>query len=86
MNITEEIDARKEKMDEAAAWALLKDAEKISIAKGKKVQVFDNVSAQKEEVLKNAMGPSGNLRAPTYRVGKQFIIGFNPDLYGDWVK
>ena len=86
MDITEEVDARKEKMDEAAAWSLLKDAEKISVAKGKKVQVFENVAAQKDEVLKNAMGPSGNLRAPTYRVGKQFIIGFNPEMYEDWVK
>ena len=56
------------------------------MAKGKKVQTFDNVAAQKEEVLKNAMGPSGNLRAPTYRVGKTFVIGFNPDLYEEWVK
>jgi hypothetical protein len=86
VSITEEIDARKEKIDEAAAWALLKDAEKISVAKGKKVQVFENVAAEKEAVLKNAMGPSGNLRAPTYRIGKQFIIGFNPDLYEGWVK
>jgi len=64
----------------------LKDAERISVAKGKKVQTFDNVAAQKEEVLKHVMGPSGNLRAPTYRVGKSFVIGFNPDLYNEWVK
>lgn len=80
------MDAGKQKYDQAAAWALLKDAEKISVAKGKKIQVFENVAAEKDDVLKNAMGPSGNLRAPTYRVGKQFIIGFNPDMYGDWVK
>ncbi|PLY11836.1 MAG: hypothetical protein C0624_01325 [Desulfuromonas sp.] len=65
---------------------MLKDAEKISVAKGKKIQTFDNVAAQKDEVLKNAMGPSGNLRAPTYRVGNSFVIGFNPDLYQEWVK
>ena len=80
------MDAGKQKYDQAAAWALLKDAEKISVAKGKKIQAFENVAAEKDDVLKSAMGPSGNLRAPTYRVGKQFIIGFNPDMYGDWVK
>jgi len=32
------------------------------------------------------MGPSGNLRAPTYRVGRTFVIGFNPELYGEWLK
>lgn len=86
MEITDEVDARKEKIDETVAWALLKDAEKISIAKGKKVQVFDNVSAQKAEVLKGAMGPSGNLRAPTYRVGDEYVIGFNAELYEAWLK
>lgn len=85
MEITEEVDARKEKIDETVAWALLKDAGRISVAKGKKVQVFDNVPSQKAEVLKSAMGPSGNLRAPTYRVGDHFIIGFNAELYDDWV-
>jgi hypothetical protein len=32
------------------------------------------------------MGPSGNLRAPTYRAGDRFVIGFNAELYEDWVK
>jgi len=36
--------------------------------------------------MKKAMGPSGNLRAPTYRVGEEIIIGFNEELYGEWVK
>ena len=71
-------------MDDEQAWQLLQGATKISVAKGKKVQVFDSVAAQKAEVLKNVMGPSGNLRAPTYRVGDQFVVGFNLDLYQDW--
>jgi hypothetical protein len=32
------------------------------------------------------MGPSGNLRAPTYRVKDRIIIGFNAEMYEDWVK
>lgn len=47
---------------------------------------FTADQAEKEAVLKNAMGPSGNLRAPTYRVRDQFVIGFNADLYEAWVK
>jgi hypothetical protein len=27
------------------------------------------------------MGPSGNLRAPTLKIGDTLIVGFNPDLY-----
>jgi len=79
------VDAKKAKFDENAAWALLKEATSISIAKGKKVQKLTPADG-KELVLKHAMGPSGNLRAPTYRVKDQFIIGFNEELYEDWVK
>jgi hypothetical protein len=31
------------------------------------------------------MGPSGNLRAPMFRVDGKIIIGFNLDLYQQWV-
>ena len=56
------------------------------MAKGKKVQRFAVVADEQEEVLKSALGPTGNLRAPTYRVGDDFVIGFNPELYQEWVK
>ena len=35
----------------------------------------------KEEILKDVIGPSGNLRAPTWKVGTEFIVGFNLELY-----
>jgi hypothetical protein len=50
------------------------------------VQNFTSVKTEKEEILKHAMGPSGNLRAPTYRTGNRFVIGFNDELYEAWVK
>ena len=28
------------------------------------------------------LGPTGNLRAPTARVGKTVLVGFNDDSYG----
>jgi len=65
---------------------LLKDAGSIAIAKGKKVQNFTSIKTDKQEILKHAMGPSGNLRAPTYRVKDDFVIGFNAELYEAWVK
>ena len=85
VEVAELVDARKEKIDEDAAWAMLKSAKKISIAKGKKFEEFSPVDGR-EVILKKAMGPSGNLRAPTYRVGDDYIIGFNEELYSDWVK
>jgi len=65
---------------------MLKMAKSVTIAKGKKFQRFVPASDGQEAILKQAMGPSGNLRAPTYRVGEDYVIGFNADLYDDWMK
>jgi hypothetical protein len=27
------------------------------------------------------MGPSGNLRAPTFKVGEDYLVGFNEEMY-----
>ncbi len=80
------MDARKIRIDETQAWALLQGAESIAVAKGKKNQRFESVAADKDAILKQVIGPSGNLRAPTYRVKDEYVVGFNPDLYADWVK
>ena len=80
------VDARKVRIDAEAAWQLLKDAQSVTVAKGKKVQKFTDLAAEKDAVLKNVMGPSGNLRAPTYRVGDDFVIGFNAELYEEWTQ
>jgi hypothetical protein len=86
VEIKEVVDAKTRRFDEEAAWALLKTAGTVTVAKGKKVQTFATAAGEKAAILKQAMGPSGNLRAPTFRVGDRFIIGFNTDLYDDWVK
>lgn len=65
---------------------MLKSAKSISIAKGKKFQTFNPAEDGRDAILKQAMGPSGNLRAPTFRVGDNYIIGYNADLYEEWVK
>jgi len=80
------VDAKQTRFDEEAAWDLLKTAKTVTVAKGKKVQNFTAVADQKQDILQHAMGPSGNLRAPTYRVKDRIVIGFNADLYDEWVK
>ena len=57
----------------------------IRVAKGKKILDLVPATDGKEAILQQAMGPSGNLRAPTYQVKDRFIIGFNADLYEEWV-
>jgi hypothetical protein len=64
----------------------LKTASTVSVAKGKKVQTFSVSVEEKDALLQQAMGPSGNLRAPTFRVKDQFVIGFNTELYEDAFK
>jgi len=81
----EVVDARKVRLDADAAWAMLKNAASITIAKGKKFQKLLPDKDGKDAILQQSMGPSGNLRAPTYRVGNRYIIGFNADLYDEWV-
>jgi arsenate reductase-like glutaredoxin family protein len=75
------IDARKEKINADNAWELLKTSKSITTAKGKKVLGFSPDSNNKSEILKHAMGPTGNLRAPALCFDDQFVIGFNKELY-----
>ncbi len=58
----------------------------MAVAKGKKVQTFTTGTEEKDALLQKVMGPSGNLRAPTYRIKDQFVVGFNPDLYEETFK
>ncbi len=80
------VDARKEKFDSEAAWTRLQGAERIIAAKGKKVQILDSKTDDREKILKSVMGPSGNLRAPTLKIKGGFLIGFNSDLYERWIQ
>ena len=81
MAIDQVTDARKEKFEADRAWNLLKNAESIAVAKGRKVLKFESPSQDKDAVLQQVMGPSGNLRAPTLQVGKHFVVGFSGELF-----
>jgi hypothetical protein len=38
-------------------------------------------TAPMEEVLAVSLGPTGNLRAPTFRKGKTLVVGFEESAY-----
>ena len=59
----------------------MESASLILTGKGKKRQEWNPVYDDKANILKDVIGPSGNLRAPTWRIGNEFIVGFNPELY-----
>lgn len=75
------MDARKTRIAEGDAWDLLKEAGAITTVKGKKVVELTPCRDGREVVLAEVIGPSGNLRAPTLRIGDRFVIGFDGSLY-----
>lgn len=78
----EEIPASR-KLGEVDARAIAEESSKVVVAKGKKLDVFDMKSAEVADVAAKMLGPTGNLRAPTIRVGKTTLVGFNEDAFAD---
>ena len=68
-------------MDATAVWDLMGSAERIVVAKGRRVETFVPTEDTQESILKAVMGRSGSLRAPTVRSGDSFFVGFNGTLY-----
>ena len=77
------MDAKKDTHSKAEALAIVKQVNHLAVAKGKKVVEVDLKKDRptEEEVLKLILGPTGNLRAPTLRVGKKLVVGFNQEMY-----
>ena len=75
--------ARKEKLEADAVWNLLGSAEKIIVAKGKSVVTFEPNEDDRKAILKEVLGRSGSLRAPTVKTGNVFLVGYNESLYAD---
>ncbi len=68
------------KLGKSDAAALAKQASKVIVAKGKKVEEFTGGKAG-QDVVAAMLGPTGNLRAPTLRKGKTVLVGFNEEVY-----
>jgi arsenate reductase-like glutaredoxin family protein len=77
------VDAKKEVHQKSHALELLSNVSRLHAAKGKKVVLVDlkKDGLSEEEILKLVLGPTGNLRAPTLRVGKTLVVGFNEEMY-----
>lgn len=81
MSIGEEVNASKETISGEDVWSLFKEAPLVIVASGKKILEFDPQTADREEFLKKVTGRTGNLRAPALRIGSNYYIGFNEELY-----
>lgn len=81
MKADEIVDARKEVIKGDGAWEILKNAATLYVGRGKKTVTYSPDSETKEEILKVSLGRTGNLRAPTLRVGKDVYVGYNDEMY-----
>ncbi len=76
------VDATKKRFGRDDALKLAKSADRVVAGKGKKVVVFDMKSPPDDDTLAAALlGPSGNLKAPTLRVGRTLLVGFSEAAY-----
>jgi len=78
------VDARKEALAGEEAWQLLAGAREIVVAKGKSALVFAPAQDSKEAILAQALGRTGNLRAPALLIGDRLLVGFNDSLYAQF--
>ena len=58
----------------------LRQVSSVLVTRGKKLLEFDPERDQ-AEILKTAIGRSGNLRAPSLRNGSLLIVGFTEEAY-----
>jgi arsenate reductase-like glutaredoxin family protein len=77
------VDATKDRRGRDEALKLGKAADKVVVARGKKVVTFDMKKEPPDDdtLAAHLLGPTGNLRAPTLRKGKTLLVGFNEEAY-----
>ncbi len=70
------------KLGRSDAAKLVRNASRVFVAKGKKLDRLPGGVAA-APVVAALLGPTGNLRAPTLCVGKTLIVGFNEETLSD---
>lgn len=80
---TTTVNATKERIDAKAALKHLAGVETLIAVKGKRVETLDLKADRPDDdvILALIMGPTGNLRAPTAKVGTTMVVGFNDEAY-----
>ena len=81
--VQETVDAAKMRIGPDEALALLEGLDTLIAMRGKKVETFDLKKNRPDDaaLLAKLIGPSGNLRAPTIRIGRTMLVGFNEEAY-----
>ena len=82
IEIQETVSASK-KLSAVDAKLMLKQADTVIAMKGKKVNVFDVTKKAGADAVNSMLGPTGNMRAPTIRIGRTLLVGFNAEIYAE---
>jgi len=82
------VDAGKVRKGRDEALQLARSVERVVTAKGKKVVVFDMKDGAPDDdtLAAHLLGPTGNLKAPTLRLGQVLLVGFSEDAYREYLK
>jgi arsenate reductase-like glutaredoxin family protein len=82
IEVTDTIPASR-KWQASDAEEKLKGATKLIAMKGKKVTELNPNKDPIDECVTAMLGPTGNMRAPTIKVGKTLLVGFNEDVFSE---
>ena len=78
----EVVDATKKRFGRDEALKLAKSADTVVAAKGRRVVTFDMKAPPDDDTLAaHLLGPTGNLKAPTFRRGTMLVVGFSAETY-----
>jgi arsenate reductase-like glutaredoxin family protein len=79
----EVVDARKVSLGKPQIAAMLRQTQKVVAAKGKASVDYDlKRDPPVEKVLYEVLlGPTGSLRAPSLRLGRTLVVGFNEERW-----
>jgi hypothetical protein len=77
------VDASKDRRGREEALKLARSAATVIVARGKKVVIFDMQQSPPDDDTLAAyiLGPTGNLKAPTLRIGDSLLVGFGEEAY-----
>ncbi|MGQ0554084.1 MAG: ArsC family (seleno)protein [Planctomycetota bacterium] len=79
----EVVDARKVPMGKPQIAALLRGSHRVIAVRGTRRTDYDlrHAAPTEKELYEAMLGPTGNLRAPTLRLGKTLLVGFNEEAW-----
>lgn len=81
IEVKQEHNAQKLPIRDGAIILLLDSVRTVFVASGKKILEYQLDSENREEVVTQITGRTGNLRAPTLKKGQVLFVGFNTELF-----